>query len=67
MDASSSLPLALGQPGLDQTMGGIPVPAISLFMHGMAQMFWFSSLDTYCIDVLPEPREVVIAGSYTVR
>lgn len=52
---------------VDQSVGGIPVPVICLFVQGVAQLFCFPSLNTYCLDVLPELGAEVIAGNYMVR
>ncbi|KFY06032.1 hypothetical protein V492_08177, partial [Pseudogymnoascus sp. VKM F-4246] len=49
---------------VDQAVGGIPVPVICLFVQGVAQLFCFPSLNTYCLDVLPELGAEVIAGNY---
>lgn len=52
---------------VDQAVGGIPVPVICLFVQGVAQLFCFPSLNTYCLDVLPDQGAEVIAGNYMVR
>lgn len=52
---------------VDRAVGGIPVPVICLFVQGVAQLFCFPSLNTYCLDVLPDQGAEVIAGNYMVR
>ncbi|KFX97676.1 hypothetical protein O988_04742 [Pseudogymnoascus sp. VKM F-3808] len=52
---------------VDKAVGGIPLPVICLFVQGVAQLFCFPSLNTYCLDVLPELGAEVIAGNYMVR
>jgi MFS family permease len=52
---------------VQQAVGGVAVPVICLFVQGVAQLFCFPSLNTYCLDVLPERGAEVIAGNYMVR
>lgn len=52
---------------VEKAVGGIPLPVICLFIQGVAQLFCFPSLNTYCLDVLPEVAAEVIAGNYMVR
>ena len=52
---------------VDRAVGGIPLPVICLFVQGVAQLFCFPSLNTYCLDVLPDQGAEVIAGNYMVR
>lgn len=52
---------------VDQDVGGIPIVVITLFIQGVAQLFCFPSLNTYCLDVMQGRGSDVIAGSYFVR
>lgn len=54
---------------VDQEVGGIPVPVIAMFLQGVAQLFCFPSLNTYCIDVMhARGRSAeVVAGNYMFR
>lgn len=54
---------------VDKAVGGIPVPVIALFIQGIAQLFCFPSLNTYCVDVMQSKGQggVVIAGNYLIR
>ncbi|KAJ9156066.1 Dityrosine transporter 1 [Pleurostoma richardsiae] len=53
--------------GVDQDVGGIPLAVITLFLQGVAQLFCFPSLNTYCLDVMQSRGSDVIAGNYFVR
>jgi MFS family permease len=53
--------------GVDKAVGGIPLVVIMLFLQGIAQLFCFPSLNTYCLDVMPGRSAEVIAGNYGVR
>lgn len=48
-------------------VGGIPVPVICMFIQGVAQLFCFPSLNTYCLDVMQKRSSEVMAGNYVVR
>lgn len=52
---------------VDRAVGGIPVPVIALFVQGVAQLFSFPSLNTYCLDVMPGQGAEVVAANYFVR
>jgi MFS family permease len=54
---------------VDQAVGGIPVPVIALFLQGVAQLFCFPSLNTYCLDVMQSKGRSaeVVAGNYMFR
>jgi hypothetical protein len=43
------------------------VPVIALFVQGIAQLFSFPSLNTYCLDVMPGQGAEVVAANYFVR
>lgn len=53
--------------GVDQNVGGIPLAVITMFLQGVAQLFCFPSLNTYCLDVMQGRGSEVIAGNYFVR
>ncbi|EFY86222.1 hypothetical protein MAC_07745 [Metarhizium acridum CQMa 102] len=52
---------------VEKSVGGIPVPVIALFVQGIAQLFSFPSLNTYCLDVMPGQGAEVVAANYFVR
>ena len=52
---------------VDKRFGGIPLPVIMMFLQGVAQLFCFPSLNTYCLDVMQSSSAEVIAGNYMVR
>lgn len=47
--------------------GGIPLPVIAMFIQGVAQLFCFPSLNTYCLDVMQNRSAEVVAGNYVFR
>ncbi|KAI1416192.1 MFS general substrate transporter [Hypoxylon sp. FL1857] len=52
---------------VEKDVGGIPLTVIVLFLQGVAQLFCFPSLNTYCLDVMPGRGAEVIAGNYALR
>jgi MFS family permease len=54
---------------VEKAVGGIPVPVISMFLQGVAQLFCFPSLNTYCLDVMQSKGRSaeVVAGNYMFR
>ncbi|KAJ6115857.1 hypothetical protein N7523_006274 [Penicillium sp. IBT 18751x] len=54
---------------VDQAVGGIPVPVLAMFLQGVAQLFCFPSLNTYCLDVMQAKGRSaeVVAGNYMFR
>jgi hypothetical protein len=52
---------------VEKNVGGIPLAVIVLFLQGVAQLFCFPSLNTYCLDVMPGQGSDVISGNYVVR
>ncbi|TWU71294.1 hypothetical protein ED733_001908 [Metarhizium rileyi] len=52
---------------VEKAVGGIPVPVMALFVQGIAQLFSFPSLNTYCLDVMPGQGAEVVAANYFVR
>ncbi|KAI1081092.1 MFS general substrate transporter [Whalleya microplaca] len=51
---------------VEKNVGGIPLTVVVLYLQGVAQLFCFPSLNTYCLDVMPG-RSEVIAGNYVIR
>ncbi|KAI0386868.1 MFS general substrate transporter [Hypomontagnella monticulosa] len=52
---------------VEKDVGGIPLTVVVLFLQGVAQLFCFPSLNTYCLDVMPGRGAEVIAGNYALR
>ncbi|KAI0434331.1 major facilitator superfamily domain-containing protein [Xylaria sp. FL1042] len=52
---------------VEKDAGGIPLTVIVLFLQGLAQLFCFPSLNTYCLDVMSGRGAEVIAGNYAIR
>lgn len=52
---------------VEKEVGGVPLPVIMMFLQGVAQLFCFPSLNTYCLDVMQGRGAEVIAGNYFVR
>ncbi|KAM0713595.1 hypothetical protein Q7P37_010557 [Cladosporium fusiforme] len=52
---------------IEKEVGGIPLPVIVMFVQGVAQLFCFPSLNTYCLDVMKKQSSEVVAGNYVVR
>ncbi|KAI1820498.1 major facilitator superfamily domain-containing protein [Xylaria intraflava] len=52
---------------VEKNVGGIPLTVIVLFLQGLAQLFCFPSLNTYCLDVMSGRGAEVIAGNYAIR
>lgn len=52
---------------VEKNVGGIPLAVVVLFLQGVAQLFCFPSLNTYCLDVMPSRGSDVISGNYIVR
>ncbi|ERS97664.1 uncharacterized protein SPSK_03228 [Sporothrix schenckii 1099-18] len=53
--------------GVERGVGGIPLAVIMLFLQGVAQLFCFPSINTYCLDVMQSRGSEVIAANYFVR
>ncbi|CAK7224312.1 hypothetical protein SBRCBS47491_005506 [Sporothrix bragantina] len=53
--------------GVEKGVGGIPLVVIMLFLQGVAQLFCFPSINTYCLDVMQSRGSEVIASNYFVR
>jgi len=52
---------------IEKEVGGIPLPVIVMFIQGVAQLFCFPSLNTYCLDVYKNQSAEVVAGNYVIR
>ncbi|KAH8893365.1 MFS general substrate transporter [Thozetella sp. PMI_491] len=52
---------------VEREVGGIALPVIVLFFQGVAQLFCFPSLNTYCLDVMQGQAASVVAGNYFSR
>lgn len=52
---------------VEKEVGGIPLPVIAMFIQGVAQLFCFPSLNTYCLDVMPGRGADVAAANFFVR
>lgn len=52
---------------VEKRFGGVPLPVIMMFLQGIAQLFCFPSLNTYCLDVMQSSSAEVIAGNYMIR
>lgn len=51
---------------VDQEVGGVPLPVIMMFVQGVAQLFCFPSLNTYCLDVM-QRRSAEVVGKSPVK
>lgn len=52
---------------VEKDVGGIPLPVVMMFVQGVAQLFSFPSLNTYCLDVMQNQSAEVVAGNYLMR
>jgi MFS family permease len=52
---------------VEKRFGGIALPVIMMFLQGVAQLFCFPSVNTYCLDVMQSKSAEVIAGNYIIR
>jgi MFS family permease len=52
---------------VEKAVGGIALPVLMMFLQGVAQLFCFPSLNTYCLDVMQGRSAEVIAGNYFMR
>ncbi|KAL9112164.1 MAG: hypothetical protein Q9227_003541 [Pyrenula ochraceoflavens] len=54
---------------VEKAVGGVPVPVIAMFFQGVAQLFCFPSLNTYCVDVMQSKGRSaeVVASNYMAR
>ena len=52
---------------VEKAKGGVALPVICMFVQGVAQLFCFPSLNTYCLDVMQKrSAEVVGKSSLTI-
>lgn len=47
--------------------GGIPIAVVVLFLQGVGQLMCFPSLNTYCLDVMPDRSSEVVAANFVLR
>ncbi|KAF1970122.1 MFS general substrate transporter [Bimuria novae-zelandiae CBS 107.79] len=52
---------------VEKRVGGVALPVIMMFLQGVAQLFCFPSLNTYCLDVMQARSAEVVAANYAVR
>jgi len=52
---------------VEKEVGGIPLTVIVMFVQGVAQLFCFPSLNTYCMDVMPGRSAEMIGANYAMR
>lgn len=52
---------------LEKRVGGVPLPVIVMFLQGVAQLFCFPSINSYCLDVMQKRSAEAVAGSYLLR
>ncbi|KAL2824390.1 major facilitator superfamily domain-containing protein [Aspergillus cavernicola] len=52
---------------VDKEFGGLAVPIIFMFIQGVAQLFCYPSVNTYCLDVMPDRSAELIAGNFFIR
>ena len=54
---------------VEKEIGGVPLPVAAMFVQGVAQLFCFPSLNTYCLDVMQAKGRSaeVVAGNYMIR
>lgn len=46
---------------IEKQVGGIALPVVMMFIQGVAQLFCFPSLNTYCLDVM-QGRSAEVVG-----
>ena len=54
---------------VEKEVGGVPLPVAAMFLQGVAQLFCFPALNTYCLDVMQAKglSAEVVAGNYMIR
>ncbi|KAL6708374.1 hypothetical protein ACN47E_003298 [Coniothyrium glycines] len=52
---------------VEKRVGGVALPVVMMFLQGVAQLFCFPSLNTYCLDVMKGRSAEVISGNYLIR
>ena len=48
---------------VEKRVGGVALPVVMMFLQGVAQLFCFPSLNTYCLDVMQERSAEVVGKS----
>jgi MFS family permease len=48
---------------VEKAVGGVALPVLMMFLQGVAQLFCFPSLNTYCLDVMQDRSSEVIGKS----
>lgn len=46
---------------VEKRVGGVALPVVMMFLQGVAQLFCFPSLNTYCLDVM-QSRSAEVVG-----
>ncbi|KAF2463663.1 MFS general substrate transporter [Lindgomyces ingoldianus] len=52
---------------VEKRKGGVALLVVMMFLQGVAQLFCFPCLNTYCLDVMQKRSAEVVAGNYMVR
>lgn len=52
---------------VEKRIGGVALPVVMMFLQGVAQLFCFPSLNTYCLDVMQDRSAEVVAANYAFR
>ena len=52
---------------VEKEVGGVALPVVVMFLQGVAQLFCFPSLNTYCLDVMKGRSAEVVSGNYVMR
>lgn len=45
---------------VEKRVGGVALPVVMMFVQGVAQLFCFPSLNTYCLDVMQQRSSEVV-------
>jgi MFS family permease len=51
---------------VEKAVGGVALPVLMMFLQGVAQLFCFPSLNTYCLDVMQGRSAEVIGKSASI-
>jgi MFS family permease len=51
---------------VEKAVGGVALPVLMMFLQGVAQLFCFPSLNTYCLDVMQGRSAEVIGKSSSI-
>ncbi|KAJ9666119.1 hypothetical protein H2201_003797 [Coniosporium apollinis] len=52
---------------VEREVGGMAVPVVVMFVQGVAQLFCFPALNSYCTEVMEERSAEVVASNYIIR